>query len=151
MSSLRKLFMLVVLALTALAFAASASANSQSSSASATSQGFSFNAWPQVSFVQAGQSTLINYYGKNGTTATRTCVLLVNSDYLTNWPAWSGTLAPGQDFGGSIGTGVLNKNAKISFGLWCDGYLVGSRDVNVKIRPSGSTGSVQSTWSPSDL
>lgn len=113
----------------AIAFAAFAG------TASAVPSGYSFTAVPQVSFVSPGQNALITYHGVNNTPGSSSCTLVVNSDSLSNYSAWSGVLAPGQDFGGSIDTGALYKNSKISFGLYCNnGVLVASRDVNVKVR-----------------
>ncbi|MBX4197005.1 hypothetical protein KW801_00410 [Candidatus Saccharibacteria bacterium] len=120
---LRKFIVIAVASLT-LALAASAVA-------SASPSGFSLSVVPQVSFVSTGGNATVNYAVTNNTSSDASCYLHIEE---LNFDAPLGTIASGQSAGGQLSTPALYKNSKLTFDLMCNGSLVASRAVNIKVR-----------------
>jgi hypothetical protein len=137
------------------AFAGTAKASttaSVSATASAGNSDYSLTA-PQVVFVQSGQTASINLHAAKYSSGSVDCFIVANGDGVTPYPnytVWSGPLAPGLDVNTNHVTPAIIKNGKLTADLWCGNdanpwKVVASTTVNIKVRPFGSTGSVQPT------
>jgi hypothetical protein len=120
--SIRKIIIMTIITVVALASAATASASGRD---------YTFSAEPQNQFVSPGGNATINWSASNNTPSAASCDVAIQEMGFT---VFSGVIQSGTSAGGQVSTPALYKNAKFTFSLTCNGSLITTRAINVKVR-----------------